>query len=178
MGWIFKISVDSHTRQTHRRLFSRNFYFCSISAIANCHNKMRIILNRALFTNLPSFHKYLLVGSAQVLRLHFLRQIRVVVLFTSENRGDNKFYKCTAFGKNINRFWYIRQVLQSAFLLKLTWQGLWMFDLPHRKSPISYCIFEAMLISVIPVEIIYHFLSINQNRAFVFLFVLIYFLLR
>ena len=62
--------------------------------------------------------------------------------------------KCTTFGKNVNRFWYIQQVLLSTFLLKLTWLALWMFDLPHHQSPTS------MLISVIPVELIYHFLSI------------------
>ena len=37
---------------------------------------------RVVFTNLPSFHKFLVVGSAQVLRLLFLRQIWVVILFT------------------------------------------------------------------------------------------------
>ena len=62
--------------------FPRNCYFCSISAIAKCRNKIGIILNRALLTNLPSFHQYLMVGSAQVLRLLFLRQICVVILFT------------------------------------------------------------------------------------------------
>ena len=141
--------------------------------LLKCNSNKPVLVLLPLLRKLLSFET-VVVDSAQVLRLLLFRQ--VVVILHGKIVLTRNITKCTAFGKNINRFWFIRQVLQSAFLLKLTWLALWMFDLPHHKSPISYQFFEAMLISVIPVELIYHFLSIIQKRAFVFicLFLFIY----